>query len=233
MTHRIPEFIEFESDIQAIPLIGHVRFFLDQVQQKKIQLTEIEAITPESMHQLSTHIPAPNEGWPSDDMADWPYLEFIDGLCHGAQLTQNRKGEKVLTKAGKEFVTASPEVQLLVLFQTFWQHLDWSFFVYQENEVEPVIRLQDNQNECLHLLVEIGNWCDIPEFCNVLAAKLWDENDSSIKQDRVARLVFEVFLNNLNQFGLVEFELNSDPDVYLGRVRLGAFGHRVSTVVLA
>jgi hypothetical protein len=152
-------------------------------------------------------------------------LLLIDALCGISKLTQNRKGKKILTKNGKEFLAYRPEIQLLLTFQTFFQDLDWEFFCYIQRDFDLVPRLQTNRLNALLFLYEIPDWIDLNGFCSFVSDKLEIAN-----QEAGISVIYRVFLKHLHLFGLVEIQKQSNFPL-AGTVRLSELGRAVSRVI--
>lgn len=225
MTSRLTELVAFEQEISSSPFLGQVIFFLKLANQKGLCLDPQGDLDGGSLDRISAGIPgATNDGID---------LARIDALCNIGKFIRDRNGYRELTSKGKLFLNDHPEMQLLVLFQFFWNALDWQFFVTLENHAEIARRLQDNQVSCLALLVAFPDGVDSGEFCKVLAEKLMDDQLFGFDQSQLKvaeRVVYDVLLKHLELFGFVTL-IPATPDRLGDHVSLTPLGRIVSNIV--
>lgn len=232
MTNRIAEFKRFESQIITLPLLLHTQQYLQLVLNKEVSLTKTKALNRVTLKKIAQFIPLASDAFEVRLEREWPYVELIDTLCDLAKLTQNRKDKKTLLKRGKDFLNDPPGIQLLVLFQTFWQGLDWAFLTYRVSEPEIATRLQENQTHCLLILYELDSWMDVGEFCSFVKHRLnlgKDENPE-FKFSLSEALILRVLLKNLALFGLLEIKTENDFSRD-GTMRMSELGKEVCKII--
>jgi len=211
------------ESFKSLPLMQHIIGYLELVAEKKVSLTQTGNINRASMDTISNIIPYPEHHamFPIRNQSEWLYLSFINALCYVSKLTQNRKGKKVITKNGKNFLASTPEAQFIGAFHSFFEELNWDYFCYRERDFDPMERLQANRMNVLILLYDIPDWIDINEFCSFVSDKLGVDN----REDGIS-VINQIFLKYLERFGMIEVHKQSN-DQKAGRIRLSQLGRVV------
>lgn len=206
---------EYSSQINDVEFFRHFIAFLDYLKDNKAKLTQNKNLSLKVIDQISQFIPKPShftEEWPLHTEAEWWYLELIDILAQLMRLAANRKGHRVLTKNGREYLHKPLADQYYRLFLAYWGSLNWAY-LFNCADDQPAEVLQAARERAVRTMLEFKkdqagfiDWHDFAEFLRLgLELKIINYRNEELP-DRARDCVRDVLIEPLALFGLLELK---------------------------
>lgn len=218
-----------ENDNKPV-LPANMRSFLEYLSKNPAKLTQTKNLSLKWLDEFSkaTGIlgTIDENGYKRHNQQEWPEVDIAAVLADIAKLTMNRKGVKIITTKGREYLKKDISGQTDILFGTYWNNLDWRYiFPYGEEEKNAAYYLQSGRGHVLAVLRDLDPGCkggqiDLFDFSELLRQMLDLRMVNYLGQDlpdRVRDCVRQVIVEMFEELGLFECVYETKKEEYNGR----------------
>ena len=214
---------EQRQAVEALPLRRDVLTLLNYLRDNRVTgtqstgnlpLKDIRAICGQFVDppQLETRIGEYVSRMRSEDDV-WP-LYFVHVLASVGGLIAGGPGRRwQVTPLGEKYMTALAEVQVWLLFQTWWKQVNWGIAWRNAPDEFPPAHIRKIILECLLGLPE-GHTSLYDRFADQVleASRLtWPHGDGSHERSILHSLIESTVAKPLDQFGILDLEFGPHP----------------------
>lgn|GEM_PF-5152916 len=200
-----------------------MRQFLEFLDKNPAKLTKTKNLTLKWLDEFSraTGIlgTIDENGFKRHNQQEWPEVDIVAVLADIAKLTMNRKGVKIITKNGREYLNKDISGQINILFGTYWSRLDWRYLFPYGEDKNAAYYLQNGREYILEVLRNFNLGCkggqiNFFDFSEILRQSLDLRMVNYLGEDlpdRIRDCVREVIVEMFEGLGL--FECSYDIEI--------------------
>ena len=203
-------------DFREVVLLKIMRLFLEYLKNNPAKLTQTKNLTLKWLDDFSkvTGIlgTVDENGFKRMNQQEWPEVDIAAVIAELAKLTMNRKGSKLITKKGREYLVKDISNQTNILFDTYWNLLDWRYIFPYGEDKNAAFYLQRAREYILDMMRDLDRKhgkgkIDLFDFSEILRKTLGLTQINYLGQDlpeRVRDCVRNVIVEMFEELGLVE-----------------------------
>jgi len=202
---------------REVVLLQNMWQFLEFLEKRPAKLTQTKNLTLKWLDDFSkaTGIlgTVDENGFKRMNQQEWPEVDIAAVIAELAKLTMNRKGIKIITKKGRDYLAKDISSRTNILFDAYWNRLDWRYiFPYGEEDKNAAYYLQKAREYALGVLQDLDRThnrgrIDFLGFSEILRKPLGLTLINHLGQDlpeRVRACIRQVIIEMFEQLGLFD-----------------------------